>query len=148
MQPKACLWLCATVLAAALVAGNPFLDVRAAPARPEPAPAASPRERTVPAARGPARERPATSAPARTGIVPAVSLRAPGPVVPATLALHAAPAAGPACPDDALAPHVIRVEPDGRGAHVWVLRDGREMVRNPAAGPGEPLLVSRDLVSQ
>lgn len=46
----------------------------------------------------------------------------------------------PACPDAQLAAFVRAVEFVG-DEPVWTLHDGRRVVRNPRAGPGEPLVV-------
>jgi hypothetical protein len=69
-------------------------------------------------------------------VVPASARRSP------SVALRAEPSAEPllpACPDADLADQVIAVEQIG-DEPVWVLRDGRRLVRNPIVG-GRPLLV-------
>ena len=167
MQQKLCLWLVLVVLFGALCLGNPFLPCGAAApagspgASPAAVPAASPTEpstmqaQTAPPAATPAidvqlaaaggaasagargRELAAESMAAKAlAVVPASARRSP------SVALRAEPSAEPllpACPDADLADQVIAVEQVG-DEPVWVLRDGRRLVRNPIVG-GRPLLV-------
>lgn len=51
------------------------------------------------------------------------------------------PAVAEACPDASLQPLVVRVRKGADGQPIWVLRDGRQVRRNPKTGPGEPLVV-------
>ncbi len=52
-----------------------------------------------------------------------------------------AKADGELCPDVKLRPLVVRVRLGADGRPIWVLRDGREVQKNPRAGPGQPLVV-------
>jgi hypothetical protein len=142
MQQKLCLWTCVVVLVGALCAGNPFLcgrDTAMAPLSAEPPTPAAP-------AVDAARTRPDAGSALRTG-TEGTARKALGQArpldafVPVSLAANV-PADPSACPDPALAPLVESTERAALGETVWVLRDGRRLVRNPQRGAGHPLLIA------
>lgn len=56
--------------------------------------------------------------------------------------LRAVAGEAPRCPEPGLQAHVVAVRYDGSGLPVWVLDDGRQVRRNPQAGPGQPKVVA------
>jgi hypothetical protein len=154
MQQKLCLWLCVAVLLGALCAGNPFLGGRDGATPLVTAPARAPARAPLPAAATPVRDalRSSLDGGARKALGTHASAAPRGgeraqpvnAVVPVALAASVPADAAARCPDAALAPLVQSVELDARGEPaVWVLRDGRRLVRNPRNGDGEPLLVTQ-----
>jgi hypothetical protein len=71
---------------------------------------------------------------------PAVPVIAVDAVAGRSAVLVGDPEPWPPCPDAQLAAFVRAVEFAG-DEPVWVLHDGRRVVRNPRPGPGEPLVV-------
>lgn len=148
MQQKLCLWLCVAVLVGALSTGNPFLPATPAATTGVAAPAVAlavdpPAAIEVAPAPGPVvlalNARPAGEPrSARKGLLQGTAAPA---VVPAALrAPVATDASGTLCPDVSLRELVTATDRTADGSTIWVLRDGRRLVRNPDPA-GRPLLV-------
>lgn len=169
MQSKLCLVLALVVLLGALAFGNPFrgdgpaVSLRSGAGDVSGAPNASPAsERAVVnaslAANLPAKRAAGLEDAAMPGAQVASLPSGPVPAVqrgdlrsefgakrskrpPAVAVEPKEAAAAEVCPDAALQPLVVRVRKGSDGQPIWVLRDGRQVRRNPKTGPGEPLVV-------
>jgi hypothetical protein len=149
MQQKLCLWLAVAVLLAALVVGNPFHDPlrHGADAAPRPGaapPASEARGATGRLVGGMAPDGDDPEFAARPELLVRAGLsahRQPEAVNAVALRTVAPPTTGSLeCPDPELRARVRDVEFVGSET-VWVLDDGRRVVKNRKVGPGEPLVV-------
>lgn len=149
MQQKLCLWLAVVVLLAALVVGNPFHDplhdgADAASRRVASPPASDARGASGRLVGGMAPDGDGPEFAARSELLSRAGLsahRQPEAVNAVALRTVAPTAAGSVeCPDPELRARVRDVEFAGSET-VWVLDDGRRVVKNRKVGPGEPLVV-------
>lgn len=142
MQSKLCLALALIVLIGALVGGNPFLTGGAG------VPLRTASSTAVPTDASVSRDSAPIVLGGETPRAALVSLRAGSAPLAAkdTRPLdrergESAGVDGELCPDVLLRPLVVRVRHAVDGTPIWVLRDGREVRRNPRRGPGQPLVV-------